>query len=115
MKEGFIVQGGLTSLHKLLSAYQQKLSDEDKDLLPFKDSKLTYLLSNVLREDAKVSIIFHLSVMESTIENCLKTLEISERIKATKPTNTALTSPRPSQNADGDEVQGEEINIDQII
>ena len=80
-KEGFIVAGGLQSLQKLMQQLQNKLTDEEKEMLSFKDSKLTYLLKNLYKDYTKVNMIFQLSIMESNIQNCLATLENSDRIR----------------------------------
>jgi len=79
MKEAFVISAGLSSLHKLLSSLQQKLSEEDWDLIQYKDNKLTYFLKNLLKQDSKVAIISHINILESNFEEALKTLEISQR------------------------------------
>ena len=57
------------------------MSDEEKEMLSFKDSKLSYILKNLYKEYTKVNFIFHIGVSESGLESCLKTLESSDRIK----------------------------------
>jgi hypothetical protein len=53
------------------------MSDEEREALQVKDNKLTYALKNLYKEGTKVSMIFHLNMMESNLSLSLKTLEVS--------------------------------------
>lgn len=84
-KEGFVVQGGLSSFLKLMNMLQQKLSEEEREMLTYKDNKLTYLLKNLYKDYTRVNIIFHVMIQDMGLEGCLRTLEASDRIR-TNPT-----------------------------
>jgi hypothetical protein len=94
-KEGFVVQGGLTSFLKLMNMLQQRLSDEEREMLTYKDNKLTYLLKNLYKDYTRVNIIFHVMIQDMGLEGCLRTLEASDRV-------------RMSSSNDGNEKNGKE-------
>ena len=82
--------------------------------MQYKDNKLTYLLKNLYKEYTKVNIIFHLSINESNLESCLKTCEISDRIK----TSNGKSSTSRLEGGDPNGSQGEnnsELSLDHLI
>lgn len=50
-------------------------------MLSFKDNKLSFILKNLYKEYTRVNFLFHVSIIESGLESCLKTLEASDRMK----------------------------------
>jgi hypothetical protein len=56
------------------------MSDDEKDLLNFKENKLTFVMKNLFKEYHKVSLITHLYLTESNLQICLKSLEVNERV-----------------------------------
>lgn len=90
------------------------MTEEEKEIMQFKDNKLTYLLKNLYKEYTKVNMIFHLSINESNLESCLKTLEISDRIK----NFGGKSSTSRMEGGDPNGSQGEnnsELSLDQLI
>jgi len=64
-----------------MNMLQQKLSEEEREMLTFKDNKLTYLLKNLYKDYTRVNIIFHVIIQDMELEGCLRTLESSDRIR----------------------------------
>ena len=104
-KEGFIVAGGLQSLQSLLQSMQNKMSDDDKEAIQFKDNKLTYMLKNLFKDYTKVHVIYHVSMLDA--DSCQKTLEQSDRVKH-------FNGPVPLECSQQNE-EATEFNMDQLI
>ena len=113
-KEGFVVAAGLQALLKLLQTLQSKLSEEEKELLQYKDNKLTYMLRGLYKEYTKVNVLFHVGMSEGSMEGALKTLESADRLKNVqlgKGTGDGLNGDHANEDGLGQN-NGEVLNLD---
>ncbi|CDW88015.1 inosine triphosphate pyrophosphatase-like [Stylonychia lemnae] len=114
-KEGFVVQGSLASFQKLICQLQVKLSDEEREMLQFKDNKLSFVLKNLYKEYTRINFIFHVSITESGLETALKTLETSDRMKSNQIDRKNGGSGPDNGNGNLNEGEQQEFSIDQLI
>jgi len=75
-QEAVLIMSHLTSLYKVLAA----IAVNSKNI-PYRDSKLTKLLSNCLNPYNNIIMIAHLHPAESNFEETLNTLQYAERCK----------------------------------
>jgi kinesin family protein 1 len=96
LKEGSAINLSLTMLGNVISALAEKSSNpKAKILIPYRDSKLTMLLSDALGGNSKTIMIAALSPADINYEETLSTLKYADRAKQIK--NRAIVNIDPTE------------------
>ena len=96
LKEGANINKSLTMLGQVISALAKKMeAGSSKIVVPYRNSKLTYILKPFLGGNAKTSMIAALSPASINYDETLSTLRYANQVKAIK--NKAVINESPAE------------------
>ena len=95
LKEGCAINKSLSALGNVISALADRSSGKTSAVIPYRDSKLTRLLSTALGGNSKTIMICAISPASSNYEETLSTLRYAERAKNIK--NVAIVNEDPTE------------------
>lgn len=88
LKESNEINKSLTSLGNVIQALVDAAGKSGKRHIPYRDSKLTFLLKDALGGNSKTCLIATISPAESSLSETASTLEFAKRCSAIKNTAT---------------------------
>eukprot|EP00913_Durusdinium_trenchii_P009743 g9152.t1 len=89
LKEGAMINQSLSNLALVINKLAS-FDDEKTDFVPFRNSKLTYILQESLSGNSKTVLIAALSPAFSNLEETLGTLKFAQTCKKATPENSKL-------------------------
>jgi hypothetical protein len=84
LKEGTNINKSLSCLGKCISILAKKSSGPTSDVVPFRESKLTFILKNALGGNSKTAMIAALSPASINYEETMSTLRYAWNVKSIK-------------------------------
>ena len=93
LKEGANINKSLTMLGQVISALAKAQGGKSKEIVPYRNSKLTYILKPFLGGNAKTSMIAALSPASINYDETMSTLRYADGVKKIK--NKAVVNESP--------------------
>jgi hypothetical protein len=102
-----MINKSLSALGNVIKCLAEKKAGESAGYIPYRDSKLTFILKNSLGGNSKTLIIANVSPSRLNIMETISTLEFAKRAKMMK--NEAIENESISGNLEG--LQSEILNL----
>ena len=93
LKEGANINKSLTMLGQVISALAKAQGGKSKEIVPYRNSKLTYILKPFLGGNAKTAMIAALSPANINYDETMSTLRYADGVKKIK--NKAIVNESP--------------------